>query len=57
MDAFEYAEREKITGTDEASLCEAAGIKVKIVQGEVTNIKITTKDDLRKVDFTKLLSK
>mgnify|MGYP003616596566 CR=1 FL=1 len=57
MDAFEYAEREKITGTDEASLSEAAGIKVKIVQGEVTNIKITTKDDLRKVDFTKLLSK
>ena len=31
---------------DEASLAEACGIKVKVVQGDYSNIKITTKEDL-----------
>jgi 2-C-methyl-D-erythritol 4-phosphate cytidylyltransferase / 2-C-methyl-D-erythritol 2,4-cyclodiphosphate synthase len=33
-------------GTDEAALAERAGHRVRIVDGEVTNIKITTPDDL-----------
>lgn len=33
--------------TDEASLLEAAGRRVRIVQGEYQNIKITTSEDLR----------
>jgi 2-C-methyl-D-erythritol 4-phosphate cytidylyltransferase / 2-C-methyl-D-erythritol 2,4-cyclodiphosphate synthase len=33
--------------TDEASLAERAGHRVQIVDGEATNIKITTADDLR----------
>jgi 2-C-methyl-D-erythritol 4-phosphate cytidylyltransferase len=32
--------------TDDAQLVEAMGIKVAVVEGTATNIKITTKDDL-----------
>ena len=32
--------------TDEASLAEQAGHTVRIVEGEATNIKITTPEDL-----------
>ena len=32
---------------DDASLVEACGIKVKVVQGDYSNIKITTGEDLR----------
>jgi 2-C-methyl-D-erythritol 4-phosphate cytidylyltransferase/2-C-methyl-D-erythritol 2,4-cyclodiphosphate synthase len=35
------------TATDEASLAELAGHSVRLVDGEPTNIKITTSDDLR----------
>ncbi|HRE40111.1 MAG TPA: 2-C-methyl-D-erythritol 4-phosphate cytidylyltransferase [Ignavibacteria bacterium] len=42
-------------GTDESSVVSEFGSKVKITEGEVTNIKITTKDDLKRVDFNKLL--
>ena len=35
------------TATDEASLAEAAGYPVRIVEGEPTNIKVTTEHDLR----------
>jgi 2-C-methyl-D-erythritol 4-phosphate cytidylyltransferase len=48
MKAFEKAVRNKFTGTDEASLMEYSGYKVKIIDGETTNIKITTKKDLKK---------
>jgi 2-C-methyl-D-erythritol 4-phosphate cytidylyltransferase len=34
-------------GTDEASLMEYAGYKVKLIEGETTNIKITTRKDLK----------
>jgi 2-C-methyl-D-erythritol 4-phosphate cytidylyltransferase/2-C-methyl-D-erythritol 2,4-cyclodiphosphate synthase len=33
--------------TDEAALAEAAGFRVRIVQGEPTNVKITTMSDLK----------
>ena len=40
------AERDQIEATDEAALAERAGHRVAIVDGESTNIKITTADDL-----------
>src|SRR4051794_6225057 len=36
-----------VTATDEAALAERAGYPVRLVDGEATNIKITTTDDLR----------
>ncbi|MCE1164675.1 MAG: 2-C-methyl-D-erythritol 4-phosphate cytidylyltransferase [Bacteroidetes bacterium] len=47
MKAFEIAAKKNFTGTDEASLMEKAGFNVKIIEGEITNIKITTKKDLK----------
>lgn len=41
-----YSEREGMTATDEAQLIEAIGHSIQVVEGEVTNIKITTKEDL-----------
>ncbi len=43
------------TGTDESSVVMKFGGKVKICDGEITNIKITTKEDLKKIDYNKLL--
>jgi 2-C-methyl-D-erythritol 4-phosphate cytidylyltransferase len=54
--SFEKANLKKYKGTDESSIVEQAGYKVKIIEGENTNIKITTKDDLRHLDFKKLLN-
>ena len=42
-------------GTDESSIVENAGYKVKIIEGEKTNIKVTTKDDLKPFDINKFL--
>ena len=36
-----------VEATDEAALAERAGHPVRLVDGEATNIKITTPDDLR----------
>ncbi|HOK79688.1 MAG TPA: 2-C-methyl-D-erythritol 4-phosphate cytidylyltransferase [bacterium] len=32
---------------DESSMCEQSGISVRVVPGEITNIKITTHDDIK----------
>jgi 2-C-methyl-D-erythritol 4-phosphate cytidylyltransferase len=40
------ARQDKYTGTDDAELVERIGKKVKIVEGDYRNIKITTKYDL-----------
>ncbi|AWI35256.1 2-C-methyl-D-erythritol 4-phosphate cytidylyltransferase [Bacillus safensis] len=46
-EAHEYAERTGFFGTDDASLVEQLhGENVYIVQGDYTNIKLTTPDDL-----------
>lgn len=42
-----YARRGAAPATDEASLVEQTGHKVRMVQGSPMNIKITTKEDLR----------
>jgi 2-C-methyl-D-erythritol 4-phosphate cytidylyltransferase len=45
-DAYERAHRNGWSGTDDASLCERAGIPVVVVEGSRDNIKITTPSDL-----------
>ena len=46
--AYEKAYSEDFYGTDDASLVDRLGEKVKIVEGSYENIKITTKEDLKK---------
>jgi 2-C-methyl-D-erythritol 4-phosphate cytidylyltransferase len=47
MKSFKKMKQSGFIGTDEASLMEYAGYKVKIIEGETTNIKITTRKDLK----------
>jgi len=42
-----YLSKRRRPVTDDASLAEAAGLKVKILEGSRTNIKITAKEDLK----------
>lgn len=44
--AYEDAFKSGYYGTDEASLVERMGIKVRVIKGSHYNIKITTKEDL-----------
>jgi 2-C-methyl-D-erythritol 4-phosphate cytidylyltransferase len=44
---MEKANTDGFEGTDEASVAENYKIKVKIIEGDYRNIKITTRDDLR----------
>ncbi len=43
---YEYAIDEGIMGTDDSSLVEKVGYKVKMIMGNYDNIKITTPEDL-----------
>lgn len=45
--AYERAEEEKFLGTDDSSLVERLGEKVKIFIGDYDNIKVTTQEDLK----------
>jgi 2-C-methyl-D-erythritol 4-phosphate cytidylyltransferase/2-C-methyl-D-erythritol 2,4-cyclodiphosphate synthase len=45
--AFALAAQRQFIGTDEASLLEAAGIPVRIVEGSERNLKITRPEDLQ----------
>jgi 2-C-methyl-D-erythritol 4-phosphate cytidylyltransferase/2-C-methyl-D-erythritol 2,4-cyclodiphosphate synthase len=45
--AFAAAVRQQFVGTDEASLLEAAGIPVRMVEGAERNLKITHPEDLQ----------
>ena len=47
VEAFKNAKNKKITVTDDVSLVEALGNKVKIVDCSYENIKVTTEDDLK----------
>ncbi len=49
--AFDEAQAEGFTGTDEASLVERMGHDVAVVMGSPKNIKITTPDDLELAEF------
>lgn len=44
--AYNRAKKEHFLGTDDSSLVERLGYKVKIVLGDYDNIKITTQEDL-----------
>jgi 2-C-methyl-D-erythritol 4-phosphate cytidylyltransferase len=44
--AFDKAAKEGYTATDESSLVERLGVRVRIVEGSYENIKITTPEDL-----------
>jgi 2-C-methyl-D-erythritol 4-phosphate cytidylyltransferase len=44
--AFQRARARNFTGTDDASLAERLGVKVRLVKGRYENIKITTPEDL-----------
>ena len=46
MQAYEQAERDNFLGTDDASLVERLGYKVKIIKSDYKNIKITTPEDI-----------
>lgn len=45
--AHKIAETNNVSVTDDCSLCENIGIKIKIIEGSSSNIKITTPDDLK----------
>ncbi len=45
-DAMARARREGFKGTDEASICERAGTRVRVIEGDERNIKITTPSDI-----------
>lgn len=46
LECLERAERESLSGTDEGAMVARYGHAVRLVPGEVHNIKITTPDDL-----------
>ena len=50
-EAFIRAYNDNFHGTDESSLIERIGGKVKIIEGSPENIKITTKEDLLLAEF------
>ena len=50
-DAFVRAYSDNFHGTDESSLVERIGGKVRIIEGSPDNIKITTKEDLLLAEF------
>jgi 2-C-methyl-D-erythritol 4-phosphate cytidylyltransferase len=45
-EAYHKATQDKFIGTDDAALVERLGVKVHILPGSYTNIKITTAEDL-----------
>jgi 2-C-methyl-D-erythritol 4-phosphate cytidylyltransferase len=44
--AYEMSEKDGFLGTDESSLVERLGIRVRLIQGSQMNMKITTEEDL-----------
>ena len=46
LEANRRAEADGFLGTDDASLVERIGVPVRIVQGEYSNIKVTTPEDM-----------
>ena len=47
IEAHEVAEREGIVETDDAALLERSGYRIRAIEGEGLNLKITTPADLR----------
>ncbi|MCX6146860.1 MAG: 2-C-methyl-D-erythritol 4-phosphate cytidylyltransferase [Candidatus Kapabacteria bacterium] len=51
ISAFESAKNSNFQGTDDASVVEFFGYKIKIVDGEVNNIKITDPKDIKLAEY------
>jgi 2-C-methyl-D-erythritol 4-phosphate cytidylyltransferase len=49
-EAHERARGERIQATDDAMLVEMAGYRVAVVAGEISNFKVTTRDDLLRAE-------
>lgn len=49
--AHEYAEREGVTFTEDATLCAVAGFDVRFIDGTDRNFKVTTVTDVRLAGF------
>ena len=50
-DSYEKAMKDGFMGTDDGGIAEYAGYAVTMTKGDYENIKITTKEDLRKMDI------
>ena len=50
-EAYQQATREGFIGTDDATLVERLGVKVHVLPGAYSNIKITTLEDLTLANF------
>ena len=48
-EAFRRAGRSRRLATDDASLVEAAGYPVRVVEGSPLNFKVTTREDVERV--------
>ncbi len=46
LKAHKYALENKLSVTDDCAICEELGIDVSVIDGEYTNIKITTPEDI-----------
>lgn len=46
IEAYEYCRANSYRGTDDASVAEVAGSRIAIVEGDYSNIKVTTKGDI-----------
>ena len=51
LEAHEQAEQDGFLGTDDAMVVERLGVPVSVAEGEYTNIKITTPEDLPWAEF------
>jgi 2-C-methyl-D-erythritol 4-phosphate cytidylyltransferase len=49
--ALEKAEADGFEGTDEAALVERLGAPVRVVPGSEENVKVTTPEDLARVEY------
>ena len=47
LQAYDYAEKDAFSATDDASVMEHSGLKVHLVSGSRQNIKLTEKEDLK----------
>ncbi|MDQ6831431.1 MAG: 2-C-methyl-D-erythritol 4-phosphate cytidylyltransferase [Gemmatimonadota bacterium] len=49
-DAYARAERERVTATDDAALCERFGLPVVVVRGSERAMKVTEEDDFARLE-------
>jgi 2-C-methyl-D-erythritol 4-phosphate cytidylyltransferase len=47
LNRYHTLKKKALTATDEAALFDGSGISVRVVEGDIKNIKITTLDDLQ----------